>query len=88
MMNIKETIEDIISMYAIVDDDIIYPRRGPAWLGAETFWDEDIIATVERVFGIDVSIKYFYSDKKSDCFTIEWQEGHESHRVFVKVFRD
>lgn len=88
MMNIKETVEDIISMYAIVGEDMIYPTRMVGWNGEGLFWREEITETLQRLFAIDPDVMYSYSSDNFDCYAVVWREGDEPHRVFVKVFRD
>ena len=88
MTNVKDIVMDIISMYAIVGEDVIYPTRMVGWDGEGLFWLEEITETLQRVFAIDPDIKYYYSSDNFDCYAIRWREGDESHRVFVKVFRD
>lgn len=88
MMDIKETVEDIISMYDIVGEDMIYPTRMVGWNGEGLFWLEEITETLQRLFAIDPNIMYSYSGDNFDCYAIVWQEDHESHKVLVKIFRD
>ena len=87
-MTIKDIVMDIISMYAIVGTDMIVPTRMVGWDGEGLFWQEEIANTLQRLFAIDLDIMYSYSSDNFDCYAIAWQEGDESHRVFVKVFRD
>ena len=88
MMSVKDVIMDIISMYTIIGEDMIYPTRMVGWDGEGLFWQEEIVNTLQRLFAIDLDVMYSYSSGNFDCYAIAWREGDEPHRVFVKVFRD
>ena len=88
MKTVKDIVMDIISMYTIAGTDMIYPTRMVGWDGEGLFWQEEITNTLQRLFAIDPDVMYSYSSGNFDCYAIRWREGDESHRVFVKVFRD
>ena len=85
MTNVKDIVMDIISMYAIVGEDMIYPTRMVGWNGEGLFWQEEITDTLQRLFAIDPDITYSYSNDNFDCYAIRWREGDERFKIFVKV---
>ena len=85
MANVKDIVMDIISMYAVVGEDMIYPTRMVGWDGEGLFWQEEIENTLQRLFAIDPDITYSYSNGNFDCYAIRWREGDERFKIFVKV---
>lgn len=81
MNTIKDIVMDIISMYAVVGEDVICPTRNDDTL----WWDSEITDTLWELFGVEPDITYSYSRDDFDCFAVTWREGNEKFKILVKV---